>query len=147
MEDLSYGLGDRGRYPTSSMLNAQLYYIAPNDRSMDDFMCYEPVDPWDDFEWFSIDVGTPGMGGQDCFQCLVTTTRARHRAIAGSKDSRCVVIDPYEPQTIIDTLTNKINSVEGLEWCNIVDELRKFMRWEYEGMDSAMAPHFPRGPS
>jgi len=124
------------------MLKAQVYSI----RS-DDFMRYQPVDPWDDFDWFEIDVGTPGMDGQDQFQCLVTTTRARHRAIAGSKDSRCLIVEPYEPKAIIDALTKMIDSIEGVDWCNIVDQLREFMHWEYDGMAGSHSQYFPRGLS
>ena len=129
------------------MLKAKVHDIRSNDHLMDDFMRYEPDDPWDEFGWFGVDVGTSCMGGQDYFQCLVTTTRARHRAVSGLKDSRCFVVDPYEPKGILDALTEKINGVEGVEWCNIVDRLREFMHWEYDGMDGSSTQYFPSRPS
>ncbi len=131
---------------STPMLKAKVYSIRSNDHTID-FFRYEPIDPWDDFAWFSVDVGTTDMNGQDAFQCLVTTTRARHRAIAGSTDSRCVVVDPFSPQLIVDTLTDRINGIEGIEWCNVVDQLRRFMHWEYEGMAGPERLHFPQGPS
>lgn len=79
------------------MLKAQAYSIRSNDHTLD-FMGYESLDPWDDFGWFSVDVGASEVDGQDCFQCLVTTTRTRHRAVAGSQDSRCLVVDLLDPK-------------------------------------------------
>ena len=107
------------------------------------FASFVPEDEWDEFGWFSLDIGTSHQPGQDFFQCLVTTTRARHRALAGRKDSRCHVVDPYRPDEIIQSLTSRIESIEGVDWCSIVDQLSQFMIWEYE----EMGHHFPLGPS
>lgn len=65
---------------------------------------------------------------------MVTATFARHRVNARFQDSRCFIVEPYEPEAINDASIATINSVESVDWCNIVDQLSEFMHWEYDGM-------------
>ena len=108
-------------------------------------MKYESSDPWDDFGWFAVAVGTEDENGGDNFHCLVTTSRARHRAMAGTRKPRFLVVEPYEPEKIIAAITDRVNEIEGLEWCNIVDQLQAFMHWEYEGMSHVDRMKSPDG--
>ena len=101
-----------------------------------DFERYESADPYDDYGWFDVTVGSLGMEGGNDFQVCVATPRAVGRV----KRTGCVpgiIVDHFDADSVHQAIHDRVASVTGHSWHQIVNQLRKFMVWEYEGMAGA----------
>lgn len=116
------------------MLQAEIHHLESNDHlKWSDFADYESPDPFDHAGWFSVTVGASGIEGGNDFQVCVATPRAvgrikRSGAIPG------ILVDQFDAQSVRNAIYARVTSVRGGTWQQIVDQLRTFMLWEYEGM-------------
>ncbi|MEO0587692.1 MAG: Imm8 family immunity protein [Planctomycetota bacterium] len=116
-------------------MRAQLRYIESNDTlDWETFATQESSDPWDDFGWFTLGIGTEGGDGTDLFQVVVCTPKAKHRTIDGANAFRGIVVDSFEPISIKTGLHEFVDSISGLDWPDCVRQLQAALYWEYEGM-------------
>jgi Immunity protein 8 len=119
-------------------MRAELRAIDPNDYpGWDAFAAADRPTPWDDFGWFTVSIAPEGDPGADNFQVLISTPAAISRAKADSGRFRGLVVDSFGPQVIARTLRDHIASLQALTWEDLVDQLRRTMHWEYEGMGPA----------
>ena len=120
--------------PQPIVIQAEVQHICPNDfDGWSAFEKYESPDLYDDFSWFTLTIGTTDIEGTNNFQVCISTARAVSRAkldgsIAG------IIVDRFDAETVGDAIHERVNSIKAHTWSQIVDELRKFMLWEYEGM-------------
>ena len=116
------------------MICAEVLYLESNEYpDWEAFAGYESADPYDDFGWFHVRIGASDGGGGNDFQVCVSTPRAigRSRRSGGVPG---VIVDRFDAATIHEAICERVSSVEGRDWEEIVEQLRKFMRWEYERM-------------
>jgi len=115
-------------------MQAKVLYLESNNHlSWEEFENYTPVDPFDAYGWFHVTVGAGETDGGNDFQICVATPKAVGPAQhAGSVSG--LIIGRFDAGTIKAALTEKISSIQGHTWEEIVDQLRTFMHWEYEGM-------------
>jgi hypothetical protein len=115
-------------------MHAEIHCLESNDfLDWKDFAEYQSRDPYDDYGWFHVTVGATDVEGSNDFQVCVATPRAvgrikRTGAIPG------ILVDYFDAATVRNAVHVRIESVKGSSWDEIVAQLRKFMRWEYEGM-------------
>jgi hypothetical protein len=116
-------------------MRAELRGIDPNDFfDWGAFVAAERPEPWDDFGWFTLSIGPEGDPGTELFQVLVATPAAVSRARGKSGRFRGIVVDSFEPEAVAAALHEHVSSVEGHSWRQMVEQLRRCMLWEYEGM-------------
>ncbi|HKA08386.1 MAG TPA: Imm8 family immunity protein [Gemmataceae bacterium] len=116
-------------------MRAELPAIEPNDYlGWGAFVATDRPTPWDDFGWFTLSIAPVGDPGSDYFQVLISTPAAVSRAKAGSRTFRGLVVASFEPAVIAQTLRDHIASLQAHTWQDLVDQLRRTMLWEYEGM-------------
>jgi Immunity protein 8 len=132
-------------------MRAELRAIEPNDYpGWDAFVAADRPTPWDDFGWFTLSIAPEGDPGADNFQMLVATPAAISLAKGNSGAFRGLVVNTFEPAVIAQTLRDHIASLQALTWQDLVDQFRRTMFWEYEGMgpasDPQQTPHAPRAP-
>jgi hypothetical protein len=116
------------------MVQTEVQHICPND--FDDwsaFERYDSPDPYDDFSWFTLTIGLVGEGAGDNFQVCVATPRAVSR-VRESGQLPGVLVDRFDAETVSRALRERVASIVAHEWVQVVDQLREFMVWEYEGM-------------
>lgn len=98
-----------------------------------DFVDHPSPDPFGDGGWFHVTVGATGLEGGNDFQVCVATPRAIRRfRHAGASPG--IVIERFDAASVRQAIHARIESIEGATWDDIVQELRTFMCWEYEGM-------------
>ena len=116
------------------MIRAEVHSLESNDHTdWSDFVASESPDPYDDFGWFHVTIGATDVDGGNDFQVCVATPRAFGRSKrSGSVPG--ILVDRFDAQSVRDAVHDRVNSIEAHSWDQIVDELRTFMRWEYEGM-------------
>src|SRR5262245_18708298 len=132
-------------------MRAELRAIEPNDYpGWDAFAVADRPTPWDDFSWFTLWIAPEGDAGSDSFQVLIATPAAISRAKGNSGTFRGLIVESFEPSVIVQTLRDHIASVQARTWDDLVDQLRRTMLWEYEGMgparDPQETPHVPPAP-
>jgi len=132
-------------------MRAELRAIEPNDYpGWDVFAAANRPTPRDDFGWFTLYIAPEGDPGADNFQVLIATPAAISRAKGESRTFRGLVVEMFEPAVIAQTLRDQISSLQALTWEDLVDQLRRTMLWEYEGMgparDSQERPHATPNP-
>ena len=117
-------------------MRAQLRRIDPYNRDCDwkRFAAAEPVNPHDDWGWFTLSIGHEGGTGADLFEVLVSTPAAASRARGPNRKFVGIIVESFEPRLILQTLHDHVSAVSGASWEDIVAQLRVTMRWEYEGM-------------
>lgn len=116
-------------------MRAVLKGISPNDfLSWEEFRRYSSPDPWDDFGWFTLDVGADDEDGTNLFQVLVSTPAVVSRAIGDAGEFQGILVDRFDADEIQRVLRDRIASIRCHTWNDIVEELRTFSLWEYEGM-------------
>lgn len=116
-------------------MKAQLHDIAPNDHvNWASFAAHPSADPWDDYGWFSLTIGPHDDPGTNYFQVLVATPAAAGRARGKDRFFRGILVETFEPAVIEQTLRTYVESLRACHWQELVDQLRKVMCWEYEGM-------------
>lgn len=115
-------------------MEVEVQWIVPNDfLDLDEFSRYESRDPYDDYAWFSLTIGVKGEQAGNNFEVLVATPKA----VARLKQSGSIpglIVNRFEPQVVLDAIRNHVASLKGHAWFQFVDQLRKTMHWEYEGM-------------
>ncbi len=84
--------------------------------------------------WFTLNIGIYGEEASDIFDVMVSTPRALGNVRRSIKSKKCFVVEKFDRQTIENTLSEYINSITGKDWLEIVNQLLKNMKWEYEGM-------------
>jgi hypothetical protein len=94
-------------------------------------------EPWFGFGWFTLSIGPEGDPGTDLFQVLVSTPAAASRARGDAKQFHGIIVESFEPTVIAQALREHVASVNGLSWQELVDQLRRKMHWESEGMGPA----------
>ena len=116
------------------MIQAEVQHICPNDfDGWSAFEKYQSPDVYDDFSWFTLSIGAAGIEGTSNFQVCVSTARAVSRVkLAGSTAG--IIVDRFDAETVGTAIHERVNSIKAHAWHQIVDELRTFMLWEYEGM-------------
>jgi len=116
------------------MLRAEVHNLQSNDHlDWSDFERSEAADLYDAYGWFHITIGAAGIEGGNDFQLCVATRRAvsrvkRSGAIPG------LLVDRFDATTIQDAIKDRISAITAASWEQLVDQLRTFMLWEYEGM-------------
>lgn len=120
-------------------MKAELRSILPNDTlDWNAFVASPRQQPSDGFGWFTLDIGPEGHQGTNMFQVLISTPSAASQARSpGERQFRGFIVDLFEPEIIRSTLQSYVSSVSGQDWTEIVEQLRKRMEWEYEGMHPA----------
>ena len=118
-------------------MQAAIRYLESNDHlTWDAFARQESADPYDDYGWFHVTVGASGVDGSNDFQVCVATPRAVGRA-RRSGSNPGILVDKFDASSVRQAIFNRVVSVEGHDWDQIVAQLRTFMLWEYEGMSGA----------
>lgn len=117
-------------------MKAQLRRIEHNDffAGWDAFAAQPSSDPWNDFGWLTLTIGPEGDPGTNYFQLLVSTPAAAGRARGEDRYFRGILVEKFEAAVIERTVRQFVESLEGTDWPNLVDQLRPVMHWEYEGM-------------
>jgi hypothetical protein len=117
-------------------MKAELHWIQPNNRkcNWESFEADSSIDPWDDYGSFSLSIGPEGDPGSTYFQVLVSTPAAAGRARESKKFFRGILVESFERTVIENTLREFVQSRNGIDWQDLVDQLRTVMDWEYDGM-------------
>ncbi len=98
-----------------------------------EFERYQSPDPFNDYGWFTITVGEVGDPAGSNFQVCVATPRAVGRLkLAGYHPG--ILVDHYDPETVRQAIVDRVASLKGDHYQELIDQLRTFMHWEYEGM-------------
>ena len=115
-------------------MKAEVHHLESNDyTNWSDFEQHESPDPYDDFGWFHVTIGASGVEGGNDFQVCVATPRAVGRIKrAGSVPG--ILVDNFDADSVHRAIHDRVTSITGHSWDEFVDQLRKFMLWEYEGM-------------
>ena len=114
-------------------MRAQILSLESNNHlDWESFARYQSPDPYDDFGWFRVTIGASDVDGGNDFQVCVATPRADGR-IKRSGSVPGILVDRFDADTVSKAVRERVESIEG-SWEQIVDQLRRFMRWEYEGM-------------
>ena len=115
-------------------MHAEVHHLESNDHlRWSDFAQYDSPDPYDDYGWFHITVGASGIEGGNDFQVCVATPRA----VGGVKRTGRIpgiIVDQFDADSVRKAIYDRVASIEGHTWEQIVEQLRAFMLWEYEGM-------------
>jgi hypothetical protein len=115
-------------------MHAEIHHLESNNYlDWKDFAEHQSSDPYDDFGWFHVTVGASEIEGGNDFQVCVATPRAVGR-VKRSGDVPGILVDRFDAKNVRKAIYDRIESIEGCSWDQIVEQLRKFMRWEYEGM-------------
>ena len=108
--------------------------ISPNDHlEWDDFLRYQSPDPFDDYGWFHVTIGEVGDRAGSDFQVCVATPQAIGR-LKQQGDRPGILVDHYNAETVRQAIIDKVESLKGNHYQELIDQLRTFMHWEYEGM-------------
>ena len=115
-------------------MQAEIHSLESMDHTnWDDFVCYRSADPYDDYGWFHLTIGSSGVTGGNDFQVCVATPRSvgrlKHDGFVPG-----ILVDRFDAATVEKAIRDRIDLVAGHSWEQIVDQLQEFMRWEYEGM-------------
>ena len=115
-------------------MEAEIQHLESNDfTNWSDFERYESADPCDDYGWFHVTVGPLGMEGGNDFQVCVATPRAVGR-VKQAGFAPGILVDHFDAESVHNAIHARVTSINGHTWNDIVDQLRRFMHWEYEGM-------------
>ena len=115
------------------MFRAELRHVSPNDyASWDTFAAAPHPEPWDEFGWFVLEIGVAGEPETTSFQVLASTPAAVARAKGGAPHRRVLVVDSFEPAALAASLKERVGGVIAPTWDGVVEELRRWMYWEYE---------------
>ncbi|MBL8855173.1 MAG: hypothetical protein JNK57_14500 [Planctomycetaceae bacterium] len=116
------------------MMHAVIHCIESNDYAeWREFAEYQSPDPYDDFGWFHVTVGATDIDGGNDFQVCVSTRRAVWRVKRSGKTPG-ILVDYFDAANVRKAICDRIEAIEGCSWETIVEQLRTFMKWEYEGM-------------
>lgn len=116
------------------MIHAEIHILESNDHlDWEDFVKYKSDEPYDDFGWFYVTIGGTGIKGGNDFQVCVATPRAVGR-IKRSGAVPGILVDCYNADSVREAIHERVTSISGSTWEDVVGQLRKFMLWEYEGM-------------
>lgn len=115
-------------------MKAVIHHLESNNHAdWDDFVQYRSPDPYDDYGWFHLTIGATGVTGGNDFQVCVATQRAVGR-IKRKGFVPGILVDEFDPAIVEKAIRDRVDSVCVHSWEQIVDHLREFMHWEYEGM-------------
>jgi len=117
-----------------NVIRAEIHSLESNDHTdWSDFVAHESPDPYDVFGWFHVTIGANDIDGGNDFQVCVSTPRAVNRAkVSGSVPG--ILVDRFDAQSIQTAVHDRVTAIKAHTWDQFVDELRTFMRWEYDGM-------------
>lgn len=111
-------------------MRAELRGIQANDIA--DWRDWSPSEPGDEFQWFTVAIGSPGGVGADNFQVAVASpTALRMRSREGKFVG--LVVERFQPALVERAIREFVKSCEASTWESIVDLLRTRMGWEFEG--------------
>lgn len=121
------------------MIQAAVQSICPNDfDGWAEFELYDSPDPYDDFSWFTLTIGLAGgLMGEEAgnnFQVCVSTPRAVSRAKKIGNHVPGILVDQFDAKSVEFAIRKRVSTIEAHSWMQIVEQLRQFMIWEYEGM-------------
>lgn len=115
-------------------MRAEVRHLASNVHpDWQDFVDDPSPDPWDDYGWFHVTVGASDVDGGNDFQVCVATPKAIKR-LRREAMGPGIVVERFDAASVRAAIHERIATVEGDSWDEIVEQLRVFMRWEYEGM-------------
>ncbi len=118
-------------------MRAKIHHLESNDYlDWNDFEAYKSLYPYDDFGWFHVTVGTAEFDGGNDFQVCIATPKAVGRIMRSGKRPG-ILVDQFDAMTVRNAIYDRVESIEANTWEHIVEQLRKFMQWEYEGMGGA----------
>ena len=71
--------------------------------------------------------------GTTNFQVCVATPRAVSRVrLTGHMPG--ILVNRFDADTVGRAIRDRVSSIQAHAWFQVVDQLREFMHWEYEGM-------------
>ncbi len=118
----------------SDMVTLEIHNLQSNDYAdWDDFVSYQSLDPYDDFGWFHLTIGIEGQVGGNDFQVCVATPKSIGR-VQRSGSTPGIIVDQFDATSVRSAIIDRIESIKAYSWDQVVDQLRLFMHWEYEGM-------------
>ncbi len=91
-------------------------------------------DVWNEYNWFTLNIGIQGKEASDIFDVLISTPRAQGRARRENNIKQCFIVERFDRRTIENSVTQFVERITGMSWMDIVDQLREKINWEYEGM-------------
>ncbi|WP_254507514.1 Imm8 family immunity protein [Anatilimnocola floriformis] len=117
-------------------MKAILHSIEPHTTRGDwqSFVDNPSVDPWDAHGSFTLRIGSEGSLGADLFDVNVSTSAAAGRARGKARYFRGILVEQFTAEVVERTLREYVEGLKGNDWQQILDQLRKVMHWEYEGM-------------
>ena len=118
----------------SIVIQPKVQHICPNDfDGWSAFERYDSADPYDDFSWFTLTIGLAGEEAGNNFQVCVATPRAVSRVrLTGHMPG--ILVNRFDADTVGRAIRDRVSSIQAHAWFQVVDQLREFMHWEYEGM-------------
>ena len=118
----------------SIVIQPKVQHICPNDfDGWSAFERYDSADPYDDFSWFTLTIGLAGEEAGNNFQVCVVTPRAVSRVrLTGHMPG--ILVNRFDADTVGRAIRDRVSSIQAHAWFQVVDQLREFMHWEYEGM-------------
>ena len=99
----------------------------------DDFVQHQVSDPLDAYGWFTVTIGEVGDEAGSYFSVCVATPRAVGRLkVMGYRPG--ILVDHYDAESVERAIVERVASIKGHHYMDLVDQLRGIMQWEYEGM-------------
>ena len=113
-------------------MRAKLISFQSNDVS--NWGTWQPEDPANVTHWFSVEIGDEDSAGSERFQVLVATRQAIRERPNKHEPFKGLCLEPFDPGAVERLLREHVSRICGERWHDIVEQLRKTMSWEYEGM-------------
>lgn len=130
-------MADRPHEDISSSIRAEVQTICPNDfDGWLEFEKYESPDPYDDFSWFTLMISLVGEKASNNFQVCVATPLAVPR-VRDTGNMPGILVDRFDAPSVKKAIHERVSSLKGHAWFQMVDQLRQFTIWEYEGLSDS----------
>jgi hypothetical protein len=117
-------------------MRAEIGDILPFNENMDweEFASNPSSTPWDDQLTFDLTIGPVGTQVREIFAVTVATYIASCRLQGKGRPFKGIIVESFEPELIRKAIHDHVASLESNTWQGLVDQLRKTMEWEYDGM-------------
>ncbi|MFO0814570.1 MAG: Imm8 family immunity protein [Gemmatales bacterium] len=106
----------------------------------EEFACNPSSTPWDDHLTFDLTIGPVGTQVREIFELTVATYIASCRLQGKGRHFKGIIVESFEPELVRKAILDHVESFESDTWHGLVDQLRKTMEWEFEGMQP-ISPH------
>ena len=94
-----------------------------------------PETPFVTFITINFTIGPVGEAAGSNFTCTYTTREALH--VNGfTAEHATVFVTEFRWTDLLAQMRDRLAALDATEWSSACDELRKFLRWEYEGSRS-----------